>query len=183
MKLAANIGAVVAALAFAAPSYAANLTFANGSTTVHGAKIAAGSFTDLFTFTASAGDVFSGTIGTHLLRRTPGNPASAVLSNLDFTAASLTDGTTTKDFTIPGAAADETISIPTMALAGGNYILSVSYDVTKASAHNSATYDGGLHLASAAVPEPASWAMFIGGFGLIGAGARRTRRVAPVAFG
>ncbi|HWI86403.1 MAG TPA: esterase-like activity of phytase family protein [Sphingomonas sp.] len=35
----------------------------------------------------------------------------------------------------------------------------------------------------AAVPEPASWAMMIGGFGLIGAAMRRDRRRVAVAFG
>jgi hypothetical protein len=37
-------------------------------------------------------------------------------------------------------------------------------------------------LGDGAVPEPASWAMFIGGFGLVGAG-MRSRRKAAVSFG
>lgn len=41
---------------------------------------------------------------------------------------------------------------------------------------------GDLTLSTAAVPEPASWAMMLGGFGLIG-GAMRSRRKAAVSFG
>jgi hypothetical protein len=33
-------------------------------------------------------------------------------------------------------------------------------------------------LVTAPVPEPATWAMMIGGFGLLGAAARRRRRIA-----
>lgn len=37
--------------------------------------------------------------------------------------------------------------------------------------------EGGISLSIAAVPEPASWAMLIAGFGLVGAAARRRRAV------
>ncbi len=45
--------------------------------------------------------------------------------------------------------------------------------------HNDGLYNGGLLTVPPAVPEPASWAMMIAGFGLVGATLRR-RRSAPV---
>ena len=36
---------------------------------------------------------------------------------------------------------------------------------------------GSVTVPTAAVPEPATWAMMIGGFGLIGAASRRAKRV------
>ena len=49
-----------------------------------------------------------------------------------------------------------------------------SYQV---SAFSSTEYDENFQSAPADVPEPATWAMFIGGFGLVGAAMRRRRTV------
>jgi hypothetical protein len=47
--------------------------------------------------------------------------------------------------------------------------------VTSASGALVANASGGFGYVAAGVPEPASWAMMIGGFGLIGAASRRRR--------
>jgi hypothetical protein len=44
-----------------------------------------------------------------------------------------------------------------------------------------AAYSG--HLEGGAVPEPASWALMLGGFGLIGGAMRSRKRVSAVSFG
>jgi hypothetical protein len=45
------------------------------------------------------------------------------------------------------------------------------------------SYQGGLTFNASAVPEPATWAMMLVGFGAIGAAARSRRRPAKVTFG
>ncbi|UAK24384.1 FxDxF family PEP-CTERM protein [Sphingomonas nostoxanthinifaciens] len=159
------------------------IAFTSGSASINGSSIYAPvSQTDVFTFDATAGSVFSGTISTHLLRADADDPSSMVLSNLDFTSVTLTNpsGTSTS-YAIPGASPDETVALPTSVLAAaGLYTLSIAYNVTAASAANSATYDGGLHLSTGAVPEVATWAMFVVAFGMVGGSVRRRKTV--VAF-
>jgi hypothetical protein len=60
--------------------------------------------------------------------------------------------------------------------AGGTTLYSGYLDGRGTAASVSTTFD-----ASGAVPEPASWAMLIAGFGLTGAAARRRRRMVAVA--
>ena len=62
----------------------------------------------------------------------------------------------------------------------------VTYKVTSGPKLTGATFTSSANsfefdnLAAGAVPEPATWAMMIGGFGLIGAASRRRARVATV---
>ena len=64
---------------------------------------------------------------------------------------------------------------------GANFQGDANFDPGEAFAlnHTAATF---APAATAAVPEPASWALMLGGFGLIG-GALRSRRKAEVSFG
>ena len=55
---------------------------------------------------------------------------------------------------------------------------SIQHDITFSSTGVAFEFD---NLAVAGVPEPASWALMIGGFGLAGAGLRRRRTVAAAA--
>ena len=70
------------------------------------------------------------------------------------------------------------------ALAAGMNTLTVNYNVDAASSAVAAGYSGNLTLApvvSAVVPEPATWAMMMAGFGIVGAGLRRRRTLTTVA--
>jgi hypothetical protein len=179
MKRSVLAAVAVAAVAYSVPAAATVLSFTAGTTTAGAVQTSTGSYTDIFTFSADAGDVISGSLTTHRLMSDPSDPASDILANLDFTAASLvntTTGMTVRDFVIPGAGADETISIPSMILGAGDYSLSVSYNVTDASSVNGAAYSGPINLGSpGSVPEPATWAMFACAFGLVGFGMRQRR--------
>lgn len=70
----------------------------------------------------------------------------------------------TQDFTIAGK-----VSLATATFTGGNIDESLRFDIS------------GKNVAFALVPEPATWAMLISGFGMVGAGLRRQRRSAAVA--
>lgn len=68
----------------------------------------------------------------------------------------------------------ETSDLQTKALAAGDYTIVVNGNVLKGPAR----FDG--NIVFAAVPEPATWAMMLAGFGLIGGVARRSNRVRAV---
>ena len=182
MKWITSAACAAIVLVTAVPATATTLTFVGGtalaSSTV---QTTPGNYIDLFSFSASDGDLFSGSLTTHELLADPSDPASDVLSNLDFTAASLNNMTTglITNFTVPGAATSETVSLPSTVLTAGDYALTVSYTVTAASADSAASFSGPINLAAGepgTVPEPASWALFICGFGAIGVGLRVHRR-------
>jgi hypothetical protein len=88
---------------------------------------------------------------------------------------------------------DFTVNLPTLNLAAGNYTLGIKVSPGQGDMHWSipnnasvpAASDGWAHYfrleSTAAVPEPASWAMMIGGFALAGAAMRR-RQTGAVRF-
>ena len=121
-------------------------------------NLTGGSFDNTFTFDVGS---LPGTAGA-----TISSIRVSSLTNVDFTSVTLNgedfdiDSTGTveaRHITLPVSAGLQTIRV--IGTSGGN-----------------ASYDGVI--AFAPVPEPAAWAMMIGGFGMVGAAVRR--RKAPV---
>lgn len=177
MKLLACLAAAAAATAFVVPASAAtvtnyNISFDNGvSYAMHNpTPTVVGDYTDIFTFTLPTQATFSGSLSTQRLR----DPSGAIVSDLDFTNVML-DNLAPFDNPLPGSDALEVVNLDSTLLSAGTHRLTVSYTVNAADATNGAGYSGPLNLAVAAVPESSTWAMFMGAFGLIGAGLRRRR--------
>jgi hypothetical protein len=184
MKLIACI-AVASACAVAVPASAQvtyntyDISFTNGTTvaTPTPPRTVVGEYQDTYVFTLAEAGTFSGSLTTQRLRDPDGN----IVSDLDFgnsiDGVSL-DGGTPFDNPLGGSDALEVVNLGSTMLTAGTHRLVVNYTVQTASAANAATYAGPLNFAPAitpSVPEPASWAMFIGGFGAVGAGLRRRR--------
>ena len=150
--------ALASATIFAAPAVQAGtfLNFDGISGTFGNDNVAGGAFDDTFTFNVGS------------LAGTAGGTISSIrvssLTNIDFTSVTLNgeafdiDSTGTVEFrhiTLPVSAGEQTIRVK--GTSGGN-----------------ASYDGVI--AFAAVPEPATWATMLIGFGAVGTAMRRTRR-------
>jgi len=134
-----------------AANAAASISYAGGSGTFGNSGIAAGSFTDLLNFTLPV----SGT----------GN----------FTITTSSTGVDFKNVTIDGHAFSLTSVGPFdygfligQALTAGVKTLSIGGTST-----GNGSYGGSITFSAAAVPEPATWAMMIGGLGLVGGAMRR----------
>ena len=82
----------------------------------------------------------------------------------------------------PGIHATTTVDFTTPLLAAGNHQLKVFYaDRENVAAYLSLSLNSQVVVTAGSVPEPASWAMMLGGFGLVG-GAMRSRRRASASF-
>ena len=131
-----------------------------------------GGFQDEFRFTLLS--TLTLTVGGFNTSAIPG------INNLDFGAVELrsglgNSGTLVGSFINGGNVAGfETSSLGEVRLAAGDYTIVVNGNVTKGPAR----YDG--NAVFAAVPEPATWAMMLGGFGLLGGAVRRSRRATTV---
>jgi hypothetical protein len=105
-----------------------------------------------------------------------GNGAS---SDIDFTSATLTgNGTTTSYTKLLGepTALTELWGFTPFEIAAGTYTLTISGK----SFGDKATFAGNFNVA--AVPEPATWAMMVGGVGMVGGAMRRRRVSTKVSF-
>ncbi|MFD1786733.1 FxDxF family PEP-CTERM protein [Sphingomonas floccifaciens] len=80
---------------------------------------------------------------------------------------------------------DETYRISNLAVTAGQYMLTLTgaRDSGNANSAFNASYTGNINFAAgSAVPEPATWAMMLLGFGLVGATMRRRAATARVTF-
>lgn len=108
----------------------------------------------------------------------PFNPAAAGGSatfNFDpdlvaFTGGSISGGGT---FTTTTTANGASIQIDRLGLAMGPQTLTINGNLTRAPGGNSFAQIGGQLTLTGAIPEPATWALFILGFGAIGGALRR----------
>jgi hypothetical protein len=186
MKLLA-LAAAGAAVLSAAPAFAVDfntydLSFTNGTAVVSQSRTAPGEYQDTYVFTLDQAGTFSGSLITQLQT----NPAGDIVSNLDFgnsiDGVSIDGGT---PFDLPSAGDVESVNLASILLAAGTHSLVVNYTVETASLGNGASYAGPINFTPSAattdVPEPATWAMFVGAFGLVGASLRQ-RRTARLSY-
>jgi hypothetical protein len=118
--------------------------------------VASPSFTDVFNFTFPTAGIVNGTISSSF---------TAANNNIDFTSVTLNG----KAFDLVSFGKFEYRELADTLFAGGPQTLIVS-----GTAGTAATYSGTLSFTSA-VPEPATWAMMIGGFAAVGVAIRRRR--------
>lgn len=97
--------------------------------------------------------------------------------NIDFTSV-LLDG---HPFTQTSPDPTEVWSLPSTFFSAGPKTILVNYNASGTTPDELASYSGVLNVAPA-VPEPATWALMIGGFGLIGAAMRRRRTHVRVSY-
>ena len=127
----------------------------------------AGVFTDHFTFTTSGLNDASSFVGTISLAN--GN------KDIDFSSIDL-DGLFF--FTKSSGDPSERWDLSNAVIGAGAHSINVHGTVvTTGSNLNAASYSGTLNLSPVAVPEPATWALMIVGFGGVGATIRARRRV------
>ena len=168
-KFLTTLGVGAAVFAVAAPAQAAQSinisgpsgTFGNDSVTCDGS--APCSFTNLFNFVTPEGfSLVSATISSIMT----GNNQP---TNIDFSSVTLNG----MEFAIASTGDVEFRSLLDQAVSpGGNNTLSVN-----GTSGGAASYSGTLSFAQmAAVPEPATWAMMLLGFGAVGFSMRRRQK-------
>jgi hypothetical protein len=179
--LSAVIGLAAVALA-ASPASASTVIDASSGT---------GFFGKTFTSNAKFSDVFSVTLPNSSVTGSAitigfGND---IASDIDFTSITLGGFAFTKmssDFnpgpvvgigSPPGSAFETWALTPAVKFAAGTYDL-----VLNGRAFGPASYAGTISVTAGAVPEPATWAMMIGGVGMVGGALRRRKVSTKVSF-
>jgi hypothetical protein len=174
--------AIVGALTMAAPSYAQsatgpgtaynNFVSAAGTGTFGNNGSLTGAFTNVFTFVVTS----RGIVASDFSNTTPRDGSS---TDIDFTSATLTgNGMTTSYTKLVGepTSLTEVWDITPFEIGAGTYTLTINGTAFG----SKATYAGNFNVA--AVPEPATWAMMIGGIGMVGGAMRRRRVSTKVSF-
>lgn len=159
---AAGAAAVISAPASAATYY----NYFNGTTGTYGDSnvTPAGSFAQLFTFVLGSSGSVASTI-------TSSNTSAA--TNIDFTRVRLTGPAGFLADYVPVATGKyEFRTFDGSKLAAGTYTLDV-----RGTSGGAASYTGDFNF-TAGVPEPATWALMILGFGAVGGAMRRRQSVA-----
>jgi hypothetical protein len=185
MKMLAMLGAAL--VAFAAPANAAvtvsnyELNFTDGAGFLTPTiRTEVGEYQDVFTFFLGATTTISASLSTQSLFDQFGN----VVSDMDFGNSIdgiYLDSAIDNAFVspVPNSEGLEVYTLASTLLAPGYHTLTVNYTVNTASEANGATYAGPVFASVAAVPEPATWAMFVGAFGAVGASLRSRKRQLP----
>ena len=162
---AAFMGAVTLA---STPAHAVTIFVGPGPTTTpYGNLAVAGgaSFDDKFTFTLTAAGNISGSVSSSF------NSFKGKTQNIVFTSLKL-DGTPFV-FTSNGVGVDALGALALGPIGVGNHLLEA---IGTNKGNTISSYNGTLNfLPSGGVPEPATWAMMITGFGLLGLASRRRR--------
>ncbi len=134
--------------------------------------IAEGEFTDTLAFDLASAGTFSASI-------TSAATILGAAGDIDFTSVVLTGPNGPFDFTIrnnDNADGLTDSAVLTRILDAGSYLLTIT-----GHSYGDAQYGGNTSFTTAAVPEPASWMMMLGGFGLMGA-ALRSRKKTLITF-
>jgi len=127
--------------------------------------IAAGLFSDNFIFLIDQNGFGSGSISTIL------SGLVGAATDLDFTTVTFSNGTESFNVPITSAGGLETGGLSGVPISfGATNTLSVS-----GTSYGSASYGGTLSFSPGPIPEPASWAMMLIGFGAVGSIVRRRR--------
>lgn len=156
-------------------AHAAVVQFGSGDVTSGSfgdSHIASGNFTDTLAFDLVSAGKFSASI-------TSAATTLGSAGDIDFSSVVLTGPNGPFDFTIrnnDNADGLTDSAVLTRLLDAGSYLLTIS-----GHSYGNAQYGGNTSFNTAAVPEPASWAMMLVGFGLMGAAMRRPRTA--VSFG
>ena len=164
VKLLASAAMAVAAISTATTANAATFFHFDGVSGTFGHNnIAKGSFDDTFHFVLPSAGVFGSTISSIRVSK---------LTNVDFSSVTLNGTAFTtllsgvveaRYLTLPVSEGEQTINVT--GTSGGN-----------------ASYAGTLAFVASAIPEPATWAMMIGGFGMVGGAIRRRQRDGRIAL-
>lgn len=166
--------AAVAAASLAVSATAANaLTPLNqsdldnfGTSHFGNTLMAPGIFTDVFNFTTVGPKNVNGSITTIRLGGT---------KDIDFSSIDIDGFAFTPNLGLNHEPNDDW-TLTTTLIGNGSHVLSVHGNVVAAVEGAAASYGGDLNIG--AVPEPATWALMIGGFGAAGAMLRRRRTLA-----
>jgi hypothetical protein len=180
---AAGVAAVPVSAAAIFNTYNIGFTDGTAIVTPDHSRRAPGEYQDIYLFTLDQAGTFSGSLTTQQLK----NPAGKVISDIDFgnsiDGVSI-DGGIPFELPLGGGSGLELVNLGSTLLSAGLHKLIVNYTVLKAGGGNAATYAGAVNFspsAVGAVPESATWAMFVGAFGLVGLSLRQ-RRKARVSF-
>ncbi|MFL6766001.1 MAG: FxDxF family PEP-CTERM protein [Sphingomicrobium sp.] len=169
------VGAATLALGSTAANASVQLAISSadlntfGSSAFTGQVVGTGAstnFNDIFAFTLTNPDLLNGHVDT-----------LAILGTLNINFSSIYIDTVARSFTQTGFDPGEETWVlnPGTSLAAGPHNLFVNGSLNSP-VGTAATYSGTLNIA--AVPEPATWAMMLLGFGGIGLAMRRKRRPA-----
>ena len=133
-------------------------------------------FTNTFTFVVTR----AGTLATDFSNTSQGNPAivNGGPADIDFTGATLSGGTLAASVAYSRLIGEPLTRTEVWSVAAPLFLGAGTYRVavTGRSYGQPATYSGNFNVA--AVPESTTWAMMIGGIGLVGGLQRRRRTVA-----
>lgn len=166
MKLA--LALMAAACALSASQAGANmLTFTTGdvySGSFGDSNLGDGNFTDTLDFTVDGDGWFAGSLTSNTFQ-------IGSSTDVDFTSVYLTGPSGTLPFNIinndGGLGTTDTANLATMLLAG-------SYELTiEGIARGDGAFGGDTSFTVTGVPEPASWAMMLSGFTMLGVAMRR----------
>lgn len=123
-----------------------------------------GTFTDKFAFTLGQTGIGSGSLATNVAGALSG------ATNLDFLSVIFSNGTNTWDITPPNGASEVATLSNVPIILGQLNSISIKY-----LARGNGSYSGSLQF-TPTVPEPATWALLMAGFGILGFALRRGRR-------
>lgn len=159
--------AAVAAVAFSAMPAAAvtPITLTDGAGTFGAVVASNGMFTHEYSFTTGSLGNASGSVTTTINGLRDIDFTSILLDSFEFTQTLFDPQQETWKVTIPG-------------LTAGPHTLTIKGNAFNVGPGRGVAYGGELSIA--AIPEPATWAMMIAGFGLVGASVRRSRKVKAV---
>ena len=169
MKRLVAITAAIVALAAAAPAWAAK-TFVLNGVQLQGGGTLTGSFT--------TNDAMSSLLGIDITA-SAGSFGSGVFSQFTYNNASLADWVSlpSQGFRISTAGYAQQLRLDFFPLtASGANILNTSYEYQSTGGPRAAIGGKVVQSVQSAVPEPATWAMMITGFGLVGSAMRRRSR-------
>jgi hypothetical protein len=123
------------------------------------ANLSSPTFTEFLTFTNTLDGIYSITLSTSSLP-------------VDFTSAVLSNGISNFALSLVGSQGpNEFWGLPDTFITSGQYTLTINGNNS-----NTGSLGGTITIAAAAMPEPATWAMMLIGFGMVGWQLRRRSR-------